>query len=156
MVSVIYDLQYVFYPQFFDQADIRERERNAQRALRLATKVVCISDYVRRTVLDHFGADPAMVETIHITAPRRLARPQPGDRRTLATFGLKHDDYLLYPANFWLHKNHELLLAAYEQYRSRNPLSELKLVFTGAPGMRRDRLIDLCRRKGLSEQVVFP
>ena len=53
MVSVVYDLQHVYYSQFFEPAEILERERNFSRACRLASRVVCISEFVRKTVLEN-------------------------------------------------------------------------------------------------------
>jgi glycosyltransferase involved in cell wall biosynthesis/SAM-dependent methyltransferase len=156
VVSVIYDLQHVFYPQFFDAAEILQRDRNLQRTIRVASKIVCISEYVRQTVLDHFKISPERLATIHIMAPDRLAKDQPADAKVLASLGLQPERFWLYPANFWPHKNHELLLTVFGMYRALHPVSDQKLVLTGAPGKRRDELIDASRRMGLSEHVVFP
>jgi glycosyltransferase involved in cell wall biosynthesis len=52
---------------------------------------------------------------------------------------------LLYPANFWRHKNHEALLHAFRLYVDAHPRSDLKLVLTGAPGRRRDEIVQFCR-----------
>jgi hypothetical protein len=63
---------------------------------------------------------------------------------------------MLYPANFWRHKNHEMLLAAFGMHRARHPESAMKLVLTGAPSARRDDLMDAARRMGLADWVSFP
>ena len=156
-VSVVYDLQHVYCPQFFEPTEVQERSRNFNRAYSVSNRIVCISDYVRQTVLETSAMLPEQVKTIHISLPRRLQPASEQAReRVLKSFELRPLRYLLYPANFWPHKNHELLLTAFGMYRSSNPGSGLKLVLTGSPSRRRDDLIEACRGMGLSEAVVFP
>jgi glycosyltransferase involved in cell wall biosynthesis len=154
VVSVVYDLQYRDYPQFFSETERAERDRAFRQACLLASRLVCISEFVRQKVLREGSLDAYRVETIHITLPNRLRRP-PDGALALKKHGLEPESYLLYPANFWPHKNHELLLTAFGMYRSRHPESRLKLVLTGAPGRRMVFLEDASRRMGLAEHVIF-
>ncbi len=157
MVSVVYDLQHIYYAQFFESAEIRERDRNFSRAFRLASRIVCISEFVRKTVLENAALPAQRVETIPILLPRRLPNVSPAVRqRVLESLQLQPERYLLYPANFWPHKNHVLLLTALGIYRAAYPQSDLKLVLTGAPSRRRDELMEASRRMALSQAVVFP
>ena len=157
VVSVIYDLQYRYYPEFFTPVEIQQRDRAFRQACQVANKLVCISDYVRKTVLEASEVTGERVETIHISLPDRLRTPSPERReRVLRELGLTAGRFLLYPANFWRHKNHELLLTAFSMHRAAHPGSDLKLVLTVAPGLRRDELIEARRRMGLSDCVIFP
>jgi glycosyltransferase involved in cell wall biosynthesis len=157
VVSVVYDLQHVYYPQFFEPHEIEERDRNFRRMCRVAAKVICISDYVRQTVLDNSELPEERVHTVHILLPNRLEEPlEPVRTRVLASLGLKPERFLLYPSNFWPHKNHEVLLTAFGMYRAANPDSDLKLVLTGTPGTRRDALMAAANRMGLAQSVLFP
>jgi glycosyltransferase involved in cell wall biosynthesis/2-polyprenyl-3-methyl-5-hydroxy-6-metoxy-1,4-benzoquinol methylase len=156
-VCVIYDLQYAYYPQFFDAAEIQERERNLNRAVRVANVLVCISAYVRKTLLEKTAALPQRVETIHIQLPHRLGEPsEMVCERVLKSLQLAPGQFLLYPANFWPHKNHELLLTAFGIYLAGHKDSPLKLVLTGAPGPRKDFLEQAAHRMGISHAVIFP
>jgi glycosyltransferase involved in cell wall biosynthesis/2-polyprenyl-3-methyl-5-hydroxy-6-metoxy-1,4-benzoquinol methylase len=156
-VSVIYDLQHVYYPQFFEALEVVQRDQNFRKVCRLASRIVCISDYVRQTVLENARVPPDKVETVHILLPRRLPDVDPGAaKRTLNALQLQPGRYLLYPANFWPHKNHDVLLIAFGIYRAAKPESDLKLVLTGAPGQRRDELIQASARMGLGSCVTFP
>jgi glycosyltransferase involved in cell wall biosynthesis/SAM-dependent methyltransferase len=157
VVSVVYDLQHVYYPQFFEPSEAHERDRNFRNACRVANRIVCISEYVRKTVLKHTTFPAERVETIHIQFPRSFRHTSPAVRmRVLDSFGLQPETFLLYPANFWPHKNHDLLLSAFGMYRAAHPQSDLRLVLTGAPGRRRDELIEASRRMNLAGAVVFP
>jgi glycosyltransferase involved in cell wall biosynthesis/2-polyprenyl-3-methyl-5-hydroxy-6-metoxy-1,4-benzoquinol methylase len=156
-VSVIYDLQHREYRQFFSELQVYERERSFDQACRLANRLVCISEYVRKAVLAS-GAVPAeRLETVPIQLGERLPRVAPESRApVLRSLGLEPERFLLYPANFWPHKNHEMLLTAFGLYRSSHPDSDLKLVLTGAPGARQDFLVDAAARMGMNGSVVFP
>jgi len=154
-VSVIVDLQYLYHSQFFRADDYHERDKNFKDACQLATRVVCISDYVRETVLEA-GLDPDRVTTIHIRLPHRFSRPSPDVvERVRNGSGLKDDRFLIYPANFWPHKNHLMLLTAFGIFRSRYPESDLRLVCTGAPGAQMESLREKAERMGLGNRVLF-
>ena len=157
MVCVVYDLQHAYYPEFFTLAESQERGRNLTQAIQAASKIICISDFVRETVLDKTSALPERVETVHILLPRRLGTPSLLQcQGILKKLSLVSGQFLLYPANFWPHKNHDLLLTAFGIYLAGHPGSKLKLVLTGSPGARQEFLVDATRRMGLSQSVLFP
>jgi glycosyltransferase involved in cell wall biosynthesis len=156
-VSVVYDLQYAYYPQFFDSSEIQERDRNIRTAVAAASAVVCISDHVMATLLEKMTVSADRLETIHVTVPRRLGRPSSSQcESVLKTLGLTEDSFLLYPANFWPHKNHEILLTAFGIYLANHPGSGIKLVLTGSSGPRKEFLQDAVRRMDLAGSVFFP
>jgi glycosyltransferase involved in cell wall biosynthesis/2-polyprenyl-3-methyl-5-hydroxy-6-metoxy-1,4-benzoquinol methylase len=155
-VSVIVDLQYLYHPQFFPADEYHERDKNFRDACHLATRVVCISDYVRETVLAKAGLDPDRVTTIHIRLPHRVSPPsrEIADR-VRGGSGLKDDRFVIYPANFWPHKNHAMLLTAFGMFRSRYPESDLRLVCTGTPDAQMESLREKVRRMELGHRVLF-
>lgn len=157
VVSVIYDLQYLYYPEFFSAEDRIERDKNFRDACRLAQHVICISDYVRDTVLEHADLQPEHVTTIHIQLGQRLERVRSDpDAHILGQLGLQAEQFLLYPANFWPHKNHRMLLTAFAIYRARHPHSSLKLVCTGTPDAPMQCIRDAAERMGLATRIAFP
>ncbi|MCX5909758.1 MAG: glycosyltransferase family 1 protein, partial [Deltaproteobacteria bacterium] len=157
VVSIIYDLQYRYYPQFFEEEDRAVRERNFREACRLADYLVCISEYVRQTVLQNSNRSPAQVISIPIRLWGHLPKPRPEEIPSgLQKYALRENDFLLYPANFWPHKNHPMLFTAFGMYRSRHPESTTRLVCTGSPDKRMESLREAGRRMGLEPWVLFP
>jgi glycosyltransferase involved in cell wall biosynthesis len=154
VVCVVADLQYLYYPEFFSPEDRHGRERNFRQVSRAASRLVCISEYTRGTVVAQPEVSPARTTVIHIAARERLARPDPAVCERVLS-GLQAGRFLLYPANFWRHKNHEMLLTAFGMYRAAHAATDLKLVLTGAPSPRRDELQEATRRMGLSGAVIF-
>ncbi len=156
-VSVIYDLQYADYPQYFEGRARSQRRKNFTEACRRADRLVCISDFVRRRVLEESGLPQERVITVRIQLAHRLPSLAPEvSASVLARLQLTPGRYFLYPANFWKHKNHEMLLVAMGLFTTRFRHSDLKLVCTGAPGERRDFLQSATERMGLRERVVLP
>ena len=157
MVSLIHDLQYLDYPQYFSDQAKTERQRHFADACLLADRLVCVSDFVRRRVLEASRLSPHRVVTIHTRLARRLPAPAPNHRALLQRrFGLDPDCYLLYPANFWKHKNHEMLLVALGLFARRFPDSDLKFVCTGAEDERSHFIRSAAQRMGLQRRVIFP
>ncbi len=163
LISLVHDLQYLYYPEFFEPADRSERDRHFRQVCRVATRLICVSEYTRASVLEHSGLPPERVVAIPSAPQKRLGAP-PGTEaveRVLSGLQLVRGRYLLYPANFWRHKNHELLLTAFGIFRARaqraprHAQGDLKLVLTGAPSPRRSELMEATRRMGLDAWVVF-
>ena len=144
VVSLVHDLQYLAYPEFFEPADRHERDRHFRQVCQVAARLICVSEFTRASVLAHSGLPPGKVVAIPSAPHKRLTVPAASPGR-----------YLLYPANFWRHKNHELLLIAFGIYRAAHPQSDLKLTLTGAPSPRRDELQEAVRRMGLAPWVDF-
>lgn len=157
VVSVIYDLQYHYYPQFFEEEEYATRERNFKEACRLADRLICISEYVRGTVLENSDLVPEKVISIPIRLFDRLQKPSEQTIfSVLQKYGLQENEFFFYPANFWSHKNHRMLFTAFGIYRSLHPDSGLHLLCTGAPDERMKALQEAAARMRMGPWIRFP
>lgn len=155
-VCVVHDLQYKTYPEFFEPEDLAHRDEVFRRAVSRATRLVAISEYTRQCVLRHGALAPSRVTTIvHRTALRR-GFDRPIERGALDRHGLVAGRFLLYPANFWRHKNHEMLLVAFGLAVRRGLPDDVVLVLTGAPCERQRFLAMTAREMGIGDRVRFP
>ena len=156
-VCTIHDLQNKTYPEFFATDDNANRDRMFTEACRKSTLIAAISEYSRSSAITHGNLDPSRIKTIHHRIAHRMASTNGVLESTLfGRLGLVKKEYLLYPANFWKHKNHELLLSAFD-IATRNGLSSaIKLVCTGAPDERQKGLIEKARAMNLEKRVLFP
>ena len=155
-VSVIYDLQYKTYPEFFSDIDLYHRDRTFVDATKRATMLVAISDYSRNAAIEHGRLDPDQIRTVHLHISQHSLRNAVHDETILPSLGLTSGQYLIYPANFWKHKNHEMLLTAFGIARSGDLGDEIKLVCTGSPGPRQHWLKRAADELGLGRHVLFP
>ena len=156
-VLVFHDLQHEYYPQFFAPAELDERKRVFSASLRRADRVIAVSEYTRQTILERFGLPPERVATAHEAADGRFHPDRwraPDLPRVLAKYDLRGEEYLLFPAHTWRHKNHHGALEALAVLRARTGLRPL-LVLTGAPKQGHPGLLESAHRLGLMEQVRF-
>lgn len=160
VVSIIYDLQYLEYPNFFSISNQIERGGHFKKACETASRLICISEFTRQSVLKYSPVplEPERVITVPIFLPTEWTQKgaNGGLPDLLKQYDLIYENFLLYPANFWKHKNHKMLLTAFAMYRAKHPDSTLKLVCTGAPGEGRDAVIAAAESMNLTKQVVFP
>ena len=155
-VCTVYDLQFAAYPQFFDDADFAYRRSVLLDAASKATRLAAISNFSREATIAYTGIEPGRIETAYLRMSGRIIRPNGGEAELLARFGLLPQGFLIYPANFWRHKQHEMLLTAFGMACRNGLPPQVKLVLTGAPGARRDFIERAARAMGLGERVVFP
>lgn len=154
IVSTIYDLQYKTYPAFFSAGDLAQRENTFLAACRDASKLVAISDYSRDSVLQHSNLRPSNIQTIHLRMAQRIQQSAL-NVSDLERWHLEPQHYLLYPANYWKHKNHDMLLTAFGMLCTTYPDITVKLVCTGSPGERQQFLTRAAENMGLGARVLF-
>ena len=118
-----------------------------------ADRLICISEYARGRFLANLRVPPERVTTIPIAVHGRLPRRTPQEtEEALGRLGVDRP-YLLYPANFWPHKNDRLLLTAYGALRARRPGRVPDLVLTGALAEPAAALAEAVRAMGLAACV---
>ena len=156
-VCTVYDIQFAAYPQFFEPEDYAFRKSLFLDACRNATLLVAISDDSRKRAMAYGALTPNRIKTIPLSMARRMSPPtDTGQAAFLEELALSSRRYLLYPANFWRHKNHEMLLTAFGIACEQGLPSDVKLVLTGSPGSRKDYVQNAAKSFGLSRRVVFP
>jgi glycosyltransferase involved in cell wall biosynthesis len=154
-VCTIYDLQYKTYPEFFAPEDVAHREHTFIEACRRASALTAISDYSRDSAITHGNLAPERIRTIHLRMAKRIAPGVENGKVILDRLGLVPKRYLVYPANFWKHKNHEMLLTAFGIACHEGLPADIKLICTGAPGTRQAWLMNAARTMNLGNRILF-
>lgn len=155
VVSIVYDLQHLSYPQFFTPQERTNRDALLRALEERADRLVCISDDARGRFLANLRMAPERVTTIPIAVHGRLPRVGPEEASEVrARLGIGRP-YLFYPANFWPHKNHRVLLTAYGALRARRPDLVPDLVLCGALAEPAARLAEAAGAMGLDGHVRF-
>lgn len=156
LVAIAYDLQHLDYPFFFNANERQHRTNFLKNLLKQSQKVVCISEFTRQSFIKHFKATESQLTAVPICIQDRWTKlSEIAVTEHLSKLGLEDRNYAFYPANYWPHKNHRMLLTAYAMYRYQFPNQSLDLVFTGTLKTEENQLREAVVSMGLSEQVHF-
>lgn len=156
LVAIGYDLQHLDYPFFFASEEREHRTRFLKNLLQKSQQVICISEFTRQSFIKHFNAPESQFSVVPICIQDRWSSlSNDAVVKHLHELGIDNCNYAFYPANYWSHKNHRMLLAAYGMYRHQFPNQALDLVFTGTLKAEENQLREAVAVMGLSEQVHF-
>jgi glycosyltransferase involved in cell wall biosynthesis len=121
-VSSVLDVQHEVFPRFFSRPERAYRRAAYGWTVRRSRLVITISQHAADTLVERLGVDPARVRPIHLGI----------DHERFRTGDEPREDFLLYPALGWPHKNHARLFEAFALLRRTRP--KLRLVLTGYDG----------------------
>lgn len=157
-VMTVWDLQHrlqPFFPEVSSQGVWAARERYYSPRLRRAAFVVSGTVAGQREI-EAFYQVPAerIIRCPHPTPRFALDEESPGDTSVLSRLGLD-GGYVFYPAQFWPHKNHVVLLKALRALHDKG--FDLRLVFAGSDhGKNLSHVRSTATRLGLAGSVIFP
>ena len=155
-VSTIYDWQHRVYPQFFEPTEVIQRDQTLDFVSRHAAAIATISDFSRCDTLKYGGVDSSRVKTIYLRMANRTNKIASNDMSIFQKMNIQPHKYFIYPAKFWKHKNHEMLLTGFRIAIHTGLSPDFKLILTGAPSSRRNFLMSAAKKMGLEDSVLFP
>jgi glycosyltransferase involved in cell wall biosynthesis len=154
----LWDLQHRLNPWFPEVSSIGEwavRDVAASNLLRRAS-IIYVGTQEGRRQIEYFYRIPCeRIQVLPSPAPEFAlaaadAATDPGIVRKLGIT----NEYLFYPAQFWPHKNHVVVLEACQRIRSQTGW-DLGVVFSGTDKGNLQYVRDYARRLGLEHRAVF-
>lgn len=119
----IHDLQHRIQPEFpevGDKAEVEIRDHSFRTLCQYATLVLVDSEAGRQDVLRFYGdvIDDDRIRVLPYFPPaRRVQLPDDKDRARVRRRYSLPDRFFFYPAQFWPHKNHRLIVEALARLR---------------------------------------
>jgi len=124
MVSVVHDVSFERFPENFRPLERLWMRRLIPYTTRRAARVVTVSEFQRREIVEVLGIDPARITVAHNGV-------DPIFRAPAAAPPSVPPPYFLAVGNLQPRKNLSLLIAAYERARARRPDLPERLVIVG-------------------------
>lgn len=151
-VSLIVDLLHRDLPTALPIEEVNYRHEWFSQIAREATSFQCISHYTAERLQTHYAVDARRCVVTHIPVHMRL---DSAAKHATAVRAPVDGPFFFYPANFWPHKNHATLLAAYRDYCDSRPEAAWPLVFTGHSDASMHALVTQAAAIGLEGRVRF-
>lgn len=134
-VLTVHDVQYLSFPQYFSRLKLAYLNTAMPRSARRARVVTVPSNYVKGTVVDAFGVDPARVVVVPHGYEPALLRERTPAAELRQRYGLGDGPVVVYPAMTAPHKNHRFLIELMQRSWT-DPA--LRLVLIGGTGLADD------------------
>jgi glycosyltransferase involved in cell wall biosynthesis len=151
-----HDLLHVHQPAFFSDWERERRERIYRTHCERAQMVVAMTSWGKRDLITHYRLSDEKVRVVPWGSVLwEYPTPSPADLKRLRETLFLPDGFLLYPAQTWPHKNHEMLLEALALIRRREGLA-VPLVCPGKRNRHFERIEARLRELGLAETTHFP
>jgi glycosyltransferase involved in cell wall biosynthesis len=155
-MTIVLDLQHRLQPWFPEVSRWGEweiRERGLSRFLPRAAAIIAGTQAGKDEIVRFYRLSEERIHILpHPTPAFALEAPE-ADPATLAPLGLP-ESYLLYPAQFWPHKNHLNLLLALKQLRDEDNFTP-GLVLVGSDFGNQEFIREQVQALGLAEQVLI-
>ena len=158
-IATVWDLEHRKQP-YFPEVSVKAsanwrwtaRDEAYSTVLPRASFVITGTHAGKEEVVHYYRVNPENVKVIQFPVPSAESKlAYPDIQRIREKYAIK-GDFLIYPAQFWPHKNHINLLLALNILRKRDAL-RLSLVFTGSDQGNREYVHNKIQELNLSEQV---
>ena len=123
-VAVVHDVSFLTHPEWFSPAERRWMHRMIPASMRRATRVVTVSEFSRREIIEHCGIEPTKVVVAHNGVDPRFSAAD-------ADAGRNVTPYILAVGDISTRKNLTTLVRAYALLVGRKPGLDLDLVIVG-------------------------
>jgi glycosyltransferase involved in cell wall biosynthesis len=130
-----------------------QREQHYREVLPRASLIAVGNSVGARAIQEFYRIPADRIREIALPVDASALAAEEPDAAAVQALGLVPGEYLLYPAQFWPHKNHITLvdMLALLQAAGR----PLKLVFSGSDKGNRGYVEQYVRQRGLQERVLF-
>ena len=157
VVVSIHDLSFEHLPQTFKWRSRKQLRITVRRSAREAARVIALSEFVRRDIIDSYSVPADHVSVIPLAAPDHFGPVKDEDelQRVRQTYGIK-DDYILSVGSIQPRKNLSRLVAAYSRLRKAKPEVKLpKLVLVGKCAWLYDETLRTIKELEVSDSVIL-
>lgn len=136
VVATIHDLSFEHLPETFNRRSRAQLRLTVRRTARKAARIITLSEFSRRDIIDTYGASPERVTVTAAAAPPAFAEVKnETELRNIRQKYAIHSDYILSLGSIQPRKNLVRLVEAYSCLRRVRAPSKLpKLVIAGKRG----------------------
>ncbi|MCS6846747.1 MAG: glycosyltransferase family 1 protein [Anaerolineae bacterium] len=153
-VVTVFDLSFITQPQAHRPLNRVYLSLFTRWSCRRAARVIAISEWTKRDVVQHFGVAPEKIVAIPLGVDHDHFKPQPPE--AIAAFKAQHgigDHAIFYLGSLEPRKNLPRLIEAFSVLDSQSSIINLQLFVGGSPAWKYDEVFARIRQPGLEDRV---
>lgn len=154
--NVVYDLMHRYEKQFKESSSFgrgKFRDRLFQTMCTHSRLILVDSGVGKQQLIESYNVDPAKIEILAYIAPAHIAEYRDEEHTQYFKELNLPASFIFYPAQFWAHKNHKILIEAANVLKRK--ISDFHLLFTGPKRYSYDELYRYCEENDLLANVTF-
>jgi len=149
-LATLADVQEQFFPEYFTPQQLELRAVLYPRTARAATRLITLSEFSKQSICRSFGVSERKVHVTHLAPNSMMIEAQPS---WPAEFPKPKSPFVIYPANLYPHKRHDLLLQTLAEIRDRG--HHVSAVMTGQPASPGVDIHAMIAAHGLGDRVMW-
>ena len=157
VVATIHDLSFEHLPETFNRRSRAQLRLTVRRTARAATRILTLSEFSRRDIVETYRIDPGRVSVTPAAAARqfRAVTDQSELESVRRKYGIQ-TDYVLSVSSIQPRKNLIRLIEAYSRLRGSRPEGKLpQLVLAGKRGWLDSETLKVAQRHTINNDIAF-
>lgn len=132
LIVSVHDVSYLQYPQYFSFLRRQQLKATVRRTVHQAVRILCPSDFSRRSIIDAYGVSPERVIVMPngVSSAFQPIQKEPAAEHIRAQYGIRHP-FILMVGDLQPRKNHLGMLKAFGELIRAVPELPHHLVFVG-------------------------
>ncbi len=158
IITNVYDMVYKLYPETMNITNSYILNREMDKTIKRADRIVTISESAKRDIIEHLDIPEEKIRIIYPGINHGLySNIDSIDSETKRQIKGKYnlpDKYILYLGTIEPRKNIAKIFEAYSQL-NKDIKKEHKLVIAGGKGWKCDDILNIPKKLGFSEDIIF-
>ncbi len=159
VVVTLHDIGFEKFPQLYRAAELRYHRYSAQLAVRRANRLITVSEFSRREILERYTLPPDRVVAIPLAVDPKRYHPDVSEadkEAVLAKYRLSRP-FFIYAGRLEEKKNLANLVHAFSIFKSARGIGDpVKLLLVGTPGFGFARIAQEIAARKLEHDVILP
>lgn len=155
-LTYIHDISFITYPQFVEKKNLAFLQRNVNRWIKRADRVITVSNHAKTEIVKHYPEALEKIDVIYngLTADFTPLE-QAATSQLVTRYGLKYKEYFMFLSNLEPRKNVEGLLSAYREFIKEQKHTDVKLLMVGGMGWKNEKMLEIIREINADEEKVI-
>lgn len=152
-IVIVHDLFPYNFPEYYSNKKLLWAKLTMKRAFTTASRIVAISDYVKKDAVRKFNISESKIETIY--NPVKVSSKYIDFKILKDRYRLEPNKYFYTVSPFSKHKNLETIIRVISEIKNKNIELPSKLVISGVGGKNVGKLKELIIKEELENDIIL-